>query len=136
MSGVHAHDPWIDLISRDFKWGWAPALISVYVVYHIDRHIVPLLPDIGRLGGEGVSHRILACFSFAVFVTLLSALPTASLEVQPDSPWPLEKLRFVVIGTIFALGFATALAALVPLVKPRRGASRGADVTSSALHAP
>jgi hypothetical protein len=134
--GVHAHDPWIDLISRDFKWGWAPALICVYIVYHIDRQIDPLLPDIGKLGGEGVPHRILACFSFAIFVTLLSALPTASLEVQPDSPWPIEKLRFVVIGTIFALGFVTALVSQFCLVKPRRGASRGADVTSPALHAP
>jgi hypothetical protein len=66
----------------------------------------------------------------------LSALPTASLEVQPDSPWPIEKLRFVVIGTIFALGFVTALVSQFCLVKPRRGASPGADVTSPALHAP
>ena len=82
--GVHAHDQWTDLLYRDFKWGWSPALICVYVVYHIDRQIDPLLPDIGKLGGEGVSHRVLACFSFAILVTLLSALPTASLEVQPE----------------------------------------------------
>lgn len=134
--GVHAHDPWTDLLYRDFKWGWSPALICVYVVYHIDRQIDPLLPDIGKIGGEGVSNRVLACFSFAIFVTLLSSLPTASLEVQPDSPWSIEKLRFVVIGTIFALGFVTALVSQFCLVKPRPGARRGADVTSPALHAP
>lgn len=133
--GVHAHDSWSDLLYRDFKWGWSPALICVYVVYHIDRQIDPLLPDIGKLGGEGVSHRVLACFSFAIVVTLLSALPTASLEVQPDSPWSIEKLRFVVIGTIFALGFLTALVSQFCLVKPRRTNGQGTDLTSPALSA-
>ena len=134
--GAHAHDQWIDLLSADFKWGWTPALICVYVVYHIDRQIDPLLPDIGKLGGEGVAHRVLACFSFAILVTLLSALPTASLEVQPDSPWSIEKLRFVVIGTMFVLGFVTALVSQFCLVKPKPKASRGTEATSPALHAP
>ncbi len=130
--GVHAHDSWIDLISRDFKWGWVPALICVYIIYHIDRQIDPLLPDIGRLGGEGVSHRILACFSFAILVTLLSALPTASLETQPDSPWSIEKLQTVVIGTIFTIGFVMALVSQFCLVKPMQRAAPGAVLASAA----
>jgi hypothetical protein len=132
-SGPHANDPWTDLISRDFKWGWAPALISVYIVYHIDRQIDPLLPDIGKLGGEGVSHRLLACFSFAVLVTLLSALPTASLEARPDSPWSIEKLQTVVTGTIFTIGFVMALVSQFCLVKPRQQTASDAGMTSAAL---
>ena len=44
----------VDLLYNNFKWGWSPALICVYVAYHVDRQIDPLLPDVGTLGGEGI----------------------------------------------------------------------------------
>jgi hypothetical protein len=135
-SGPHANDPWTDLVSRDFKWGWAPALISLYIVYHIDRQIDPLLPDIGKLGGEGVSHRLLACFFFAVLVTLLSALPAASLEAQHDSVWSIEKLQTVVLGTIFTIGFVMALVSQFCLVKPREQATAGTSTASASALQP
>ncbi len=115
--GRYSGNDFLDLIYQDFKWGWSPALICVYVVYHIDRQIDPLLPDIGKLGGEGISHRVLACISFAILVTLLTLLPTASLGVGPGSPWPAEKLHAVVIGTVFTIGFVMALVSQFCLLK-------------------
>jgi len=131
--GRYAGMQFVDLLFRDFKWGWSPALICVYVVYHIDRQIDPLLPDVGKLGGEGILHRMLACFSFAIFVTFLSALPAASLEARPGSAWPVEKLHAVVIGTIFTVGFVMALVSQFCLVKPanpRAGLGAGMAATA------
>ena len=118
--GPHASDRWVDLFLRDFKWGWSPALLCVYAIYHIDRQIDPLLPDIGKLGGESVAHRVFACFSFAILVTVLTVLATATLEARPDSPWSVEKLHAVVIATNFTIGFVMALVSQFCLVKHRQ----------------
>jgi hypothetical protein len=131
--GLHSGDGWGPLFFRDFKWGWSPALISVYIIYHIDLQSDPLLPDIGKFSGESVSHRVFACFSFAVLITLLSVLPTSTLEARPDSPWSVDKLQAVVIGTNFAISFVMALVSQFCLVKPKPRTDSDAVISGSAL---
>ncbi len=134
--GPSAGKPFLDLLSMDFKWGWSPALICVYVVYHVDRQIDPLLPDIGTLGGEGVGQRLAACMLFAVLATLFALSPTASIPARPDSEWPVEKLHMVVIGTIFIIGFVMALVSQFCLVKPTKArAGSGSGVVNGMLRA-
>jgi hypothetical protein len=116
--GPNAGKPFLDLLYSNFKWGWVPALICVYVVYHVDRQIDPLLPDVGTLGGEGIAQRLLNCLLFACVATSFAILPTASLSAGPDSAWPTGKLHVVVIGTIFTLAFLMALVSQFGLVKP------------------
>jgi hypothetical protein len=132
--GPHATDGWVDLLFRDFKWGWSPALICVYAIYHIDRQIDPLLPDIGKLGGESIPHRVFACFSFAILVTLLTVFPTATLEARPGSPWSVDELHAVVIGT-FTIGLVMALVSQFCLVKPKLLTDPGAAKATPMLHA-
>ena len=132
--GPNAGKPFIDLVFIDFKWGWSPALICVYVVYHVDRQIDPLLPDVGALGGEGFRHRLIACLLFAVLVTLFSLLPTMSIPARLNSAWPVEKLHTVVLGTIFTTGFVMALVSQFGLLKPRPGARVAGGTASPALH--
>jgi hypothetical protein len=118
LSPARPAGDFVGLVVRDFKWGWSPAVICVYVLYHVDRQIDPLLPDIGTVGGEGIAHRLVACLLFAALVALLSLLPTMSLSVNPGSTWPVEKLQAVVIGTIFTIAFAMALVSQFCLIKP------------------
>ncbi len=131
-----AGDGWGALFYCDFKWAWSPALISVYIVYHIDRQIDPLLPDIGKFGGESVFHRVFACFSFAILITLLTVLPTATLEARRDSPWSVDELHAVVIGTVFTIGFVMALVSQFCLIKPTPRTDPGAGMASTALQVP
>jgi hypothetical protein len=135
-AGPHASDGWGALFDRDFRWGWSPALICVYVIYHIDRQIDPMLPDIGKLGGESFFHRVFACFSFAILITLLTVLPTATLEAASDSPWSVGKLQVVAIGTTFTIGFIMALISQFFLVKPKPEIARAPAEASQALQTP
>ena len=126
-----AGQPFLDLVFREFRWAWAPALICVYVIYHVDRQIDPLLPDVGTLGGEGVGQRLIGCLLFALLTTLISLPPTASLVARPDSPWPSDKLRAVVIGTIFLIGFVMAVVSQFLLIKPTRARTAAEDAVSA-----
>ena len=116
----HSGESSIDLIYRNFKWAWSPALMCVYAVYHVDRQIDPLLPDVGTLVGESIVQRLIACLLFAFLVALFALLPTTSLSARPGSGWPVEKLQSVVIGTVFTIGFIMALVSEFGLPKLRR----------------
>jgi hypothetical protein len=135
-AGPHASDGWGALFDRDFRWGWSPALLCVYVVYHIDRQIDPMLPDIGKLGGESFPHRLFACFSFAILITLLTVLPTTTLEAASDSPWLVDKLQMVALGTTFMIGLVTALVSQFCLVKPALESDRVDAEASHVLQTP
>jgi hypothetical protein len=125
--------PFVELVFRDFKWGWSPALICVYVLYHVDRQIDPLLPDIGTVGGGRIAPRLFACLSFAALVTLLSLWPATTLSVGPGSAWPIEKLQTVVVGMIFTIAFSMAVVShfcLRKAAKPRTEPDLGVAVSA------
>lgn len=134
--GHSAGKPFLGLLYADFKWGWPPALICLYVVYHVDRQIDPLLPDIGTLAGEGIPARLTSCLLFACAVTLFALLPTSSLSARPDSAWPVEKLHTVVTGTVFTIGFVMAFVSQFGLVKSSPRTSLAASLANPLLHAP
>jgi polar amino acid transport system substrate-binding protein len=99
------------------KWGISPAVVSIYVAYHVDRQIDPLLPNIGSSEHWRLSQRLMSCVFFAILVTGFSALPTLSISIS-RSPWPVGKLQIVIIGTIFIIGLAMALVGEFLLVAP------------------
>ena len=134
--GHSAGKPFLGLLYADFKWGWPPALICLYVVYHVDRQIDPLLPDIGTLAGEGIPARLTSCLLFACAVTLFALLPTSSLSARPDFAWPVEKLHTVVTGTVFTIGFVMAFVSQFGLVKSSPRTSLAASLANPLLHAP
>jgi hypothetical protein len=113
--------PLSELVFSRFKWGVSPALVCVCVIYHVDRQIDPSLPDIGSLGAEVLRwHRLAACVFFALLVVCFSVLPTMSIHDSPDPAWSVEKLRTVIIGTIFTIGLMMALVSEFCLIKPKR----------------
>jgi hypothetical protein len=134
--GAAAGKPILGLLYADFKWGWAPALICLYVVYHVDRHIDPLLPDVGMLGSEGIPQRLVSCLLFAIIVMVVAALPTRSLSVSSGSAWPVEKLHAVVVGTIFTIAFVVALVSQFGFGKRSSGALASARLANPMVHAP
>jgi hypothetical protein len=116
-----AESPLSELIFTRFKWGVSPALVCVCVVYHVDRQIDPLMPDIGALGAEGrFEHRLAACVLFGLLVVCFSILPTMSILSSPDPAWSLAELKAVIIGTVFIVGLTMALVSEFCLVKPKQ----------------
>jgi TIR domain-containing protein len=90
---------------------WSPALICVYVVYHVDRQIGPLLSDIGASREKGIARRVLSCLLLGVLAILFSLLPAAALRAPPELPWPIDELRTVGLAATFMIGFGMALVA-------------------------
>ena len=88
---------------KNIKWGLSPAVVCIYVVYHVDRQIDPLLPDIGPFEHWRLPQRLMSCIFFGFLVTGFSALPTLSISVS-RSAWPLGKLHIVILGTTFIVG--------------------------------
>jgi hypothetical protein len=116
-----AESPLSELVFTRFRWGVSPALVCVCVVYHVDRQIDPLMPDVGALGAEGrFGHRLAACALFGLLVVCFSILPTMSIIASPDPAWSVAKLRAVVIGTIFIVGLIMALVSEFCLIKPKQ----------------
>jgi hypothetical protein len=102
------------------KWSVSPAVVSVYVAYHVDRQIDPLLPDIGSYGGHWrLPQRLISCVFFGLIVVGFSALPSLSISASSTSAWPVDKLRTVVIGTTFIVGLIMALVGEFWLIKPK-----------------
>jgi hypothetical protein len=91
--------PYPAIIFASLKWSISPAIVSVYVAYHIDRQIDPLMPDIGSYEHWGLPQRLMSCVFFGMLVTLFSALPAMSIQAEPTAVWPVNKLRLVIIGT-------------------------------------
>src|SRR6202011_4698904 len=95
----------------------------VYVAYHMDRQIDPLLPDLGSYEHWRLPQRLISCVFFGILVTIFSALPAISIQTS-SSTWPVSKLRLVVIGTTFVVGLTMALVGEFFLVKPNPASKR------------
>jgi hypothetical protein len=94
-----AAKPFVEILFSEFKWGLSPALVSVYITYHVDRQIDPLLPDIVSLGTyRQLLQRIIMFVVFARIVAWLSLQPTLSIKPSSPSTWPIDKLRAVIMA--------------------------------------
>jgi hypothetical protein len=112
-----------EIVFASLKWSISPAIVAVYVAYHMDRQIDPLLPDLGSYEHWGLPQRLMSCVFFGMLVTIFSALPAMSIQTS-SSPWPVNKLRLVVIGTTFVVGLTMALVGEFFLVKPKPATTR------------
>ena len=126
-----AAKPFFDLLLMEFKWSLSPALVTLYVAYHVDRQIDPLLPDIASWDSGRLRQRIIMCVVFAVIVAWLSLEPALTLTPSSPTTWPVEKLRAVIIGTTFTVGLVMALASEFCLIKPTRAAAPGTPLPSN-----
>ena len=114
----------------EFKWSLSPALVTLYIAYHVDRQIDPLLPDIDSWESGRFRQRIIMCVVFAMIVAWLSLQPALTLTPTSPTTWPVEKLRAVIIGTTFTVGLVMALAGEFCLIKPKREVTPGASLPS------
>jgi hypothetical protein len=116
--------PFPQLVGASLKWSISPAIVAVYVAYHVDRQIDPLLPDIGSYRYWGMSQRLMSCVFFSLLVTVFSALPALSISSSASPIWPVNKLRLVVLGTTFFIGVIMAIVGEFFLVKPKPASDR------------
>ena len=112
-----------DLVLTRLKWAISPAVVVVYIAYHVDRQIDPLLPDIGSSEHWRLPQRLMSCVFFGFLVAGFSALPTLSIS-SSFTAWSVDKQRTVVIGTIFIIGLIMALVGEFCLIKPKPAADR------------
>ena len=112
-----------DLILTRLKWGISPAIVAVYVAYHVDRQIDPLLPDIGSYEFWRLPQRLMTCLCFGFLVAGFSALPALSISAS-FTAWPVDKQRIVIMGTIFIIGLLMALVGEFCLIKPKPASDR------------
>ena len=111
------------IVFASLKWSISPAIVAVYVAYHMDRQIDPLLPDLGSYEHWRLPQRLISCVFFGILVTIFSALPAISIQTS-SSTWPVNKLRLVVVGTTFVVGLTMALVGEFFLVKPNPASKR------------
>ena len=112
-----------DLILTRLKWSISPAIVSVYIAYHVDRQIDPLLPDIGSSEFWRLPQRLMSCFFFGLLVAGFSAFPALSISTS-FTMWPVDKQRLVIVGTIFIIGVIMALVGEFCLIKPKPASDR------------
>ena len=86
------------------KWGFAPALVGVYISYYLDRQTSSDLPDINHFPST-VGWRLINCVGFAALTLFLLLPPLLALPAQPGTDWDASKLRFVAGGTVFFIAF-------------------------------
>ena len=111
--------------SKTSSGGISPAVVSIYMAYHVDRQITTtLLPDIGSFEHWRLPQRLMSCGFFGMLVAGFSALPTLSISVS-RSPWPVGKLQIVIIGTTFTIGLIMALVGEFVLIAPTLGIRTG-----------
>jgi hypothetical protein len=113
-----ADQPLAHLFVARIKWGISPAIVAVYVAYHVDKQIDPMLPDNGSGGSWRFPQRLISCLFFALLVAGFSASPTLSIT-QSRSSWPTDKLRIVILGTTLIIGLTMALVGEFWLIKPK-----------------
>jgi hypothetical protein len=116
--------PYPQIVFASLKWSVSPAIVSVYVAYHMDRQIDPLLPDLGSYEHWGLPQRLMSCVFFGLLVTIFSALPAVSIQASAPANWPVNKLRLVVVGTTFIIGLIMAVVGEFFLVKPKSASER------------
>jgi hypothetical protein len=112
-----------ELVLTRLKWSISPAVVAVYIAYHVDRQIDPLLPDVGSYEHWRLPQRLMSCVFFGFLVAGFSALPTLSISAS-FTAWSVDKQRTVVIGTIFIIGLVMALVGEFCLIKPKPAADR------------
>jgi ABC-type amino acid transport substrate-binding protein len=132
IAGQIAMEDFGQQLYKNVKWSISPAVVSIYMAYHVDRQIDPLLPDIGSLEHWRLPQRLMSCVFFGILVTLFSALPTLAISVS-RSAWPVSKLQIVILGTTFIVGLIMALVGEFLLIKPTPASdrSKGADALPS-----
>src|SRR6266851_1748311 len=79
-----------DLVLTRLKWSISPAIVSVYIAYHVDRQIDPLLPDTGSYEFWRLPQRLMSCFFFGLLVASFSALPALSISTS-FTAWSVDK---------------------------------------------
>ena len=136
LSGQPAMDGFGQALFKNVRWGISPAVVAIYVIYHVDRQIDPLLPDIGSFEHWRLPQRLMSCVFFGFLVTGFSVLPTLSISVSRS--WPVSKLHLVILGTIFTVGLTMALVGEFLLSKPTPAPDRlnGTGKLPSAKAAP
>jgi ABC-type amino acid transport substrate-binding protein len=132
IAGQIAMEDFGQQLYKNVKWSISPAVVCIYIAYHVDRQIDPLLPDIGSLEHWRLPQRLMSCVFFGILVTLFSALPTLAISVS-RSAWPVSKLQIVILGTTFIVGLIMALVGEFLLIKPTPASdrSKGADALPS-----
>jgi hypothetical protein len=110
----------VDLYYNMLRWGFGPALVTVYISYYLDRQSCCDLPDIDSSVGT-VAWRLLNCFGFAAISLVLLLTPLLSLIAPQGATWETGKLRFIAAGTTFCVAFGLALAAQFALKKEPAG---------------
>ncbi|MDR3530793.1 MAG: hypothetical protein P4L90_09600 [Rhodopila sp.] len=116
--------PYLDLVFTRVKWSLSPAIVSVYIAYHMDRQTDPLMPDIESCQHLQLLQRVMSCVFFGFLVTAFSVMPALAISTVTSSAWPVNKLRMVVIGTTFIVGLIMALVGEFALVKPSPASDR------------
>lgn len=114
--------PFLDLFRHTLQWGFAPALVGVYISYYLDRQTCRDLPDINHSYAT-VGWRLLNCIGFAAITLFLLLPPLLALKAEDGAAWDTSKLRFVSSGTTFFIVFGLALAAQFALRKKTQEAS-------------
>ena len=130
-SSEAAARPFLMSMGRGIKWAIGPGLVCVYIAYYLDRQCDPCLPNIGQDGTPSWVRCLYAwLFSMCVVALLLPA--AAAIQGRPSSPWPVEKLQVVAMGTNFLMIMTVALVAQFGLRKPTgaRHATATSPVTS------
>ena len=98
------------------RWGIGPGLVAVCITYFMDRQISSELPNIDT---SIVLQRIATSLAFAGFTIVLQLPQLLSIVAAADGAWNTEKLRFVAVGTTFAVTLSLALVAQFGLRPPR-----------------
>jgi hypothetical protein len=99
----------LDLYFNMLKWGFGPALVCVYISYHLDLQTCGDLRAI-KQSYSTVGWRLLNCLGFAAITVFLLLPPLLSMQAQ-EGAWDSAKLRFVGTGTTFFIAFGMALTA-------------------------
>ena len=105
-----AHKPFLEILYCEVKWTLSSALVSTYVARQVDRQIDSSLANsVPRQVRNRLWRRMLKCAGFGALVMFLSMQPALLLRAPPASDWPTDKLRVVVLGTVFMLGLGAAI---------------------------
>jgi hypothetical protein len=126
-SSEAAARPFLVSMGRGIRWAIGPALLCVYIAYYMDRQSDPSLPNVGQDGTPSWV-RCLYAWLFSMFVVALLLPAAAGIQGRPSSPWPVEKLQVVAMGTTFLMTLTVALVAQFGLRKPSVAQS-GADTS-------
>jgi len=129
-SSEAAARPFLVSMGRGLRWAIGPGLICVYIAYYLDRQCDPNLPSVGQDGTSPWIRCLYACL-YSIFVVALLLPAAAAIQGRPTSPWPVEKLQAVALGTNFLMTMTVALVAQFGLRKPS-GAGRSQAISDMA----